>query len=306
MSPAARSMFCQAAVLLLALPSGARAAEQHPHAGVPYVPTPPAVVDAMLDLAGLRSGDYVIDLGSGDGRIVIAAAKKYGARGIGVEIDPSLVTESRREARRQGVAERAQFLTENLFLTDLERATVITMYLYHRLMLQLQPRFFEQLKPGTRIVSHDFDMENWRPDGQVTVPVPDKPYGPPSSEVYLWIIPANAAGAWRWRAGAGAAAADYEMTLSQTFQELAGGGTVGGRPGRLENGRMRGDEIRFMLIAEQDGIPVRLEYGGRVSGDEINGTVKRAGGGELPWKAARVRRGTIDIRDGRLPATGNR
>ena len=284
-----------AAVLLLALPAGAPAADQHPHADVPFVPTPPAVVDAMLDLARLRPEDYVIDLGSGDGRIIIAAAKKYGARGFGVEIDGSLVAEARREAQRQGVAERAQFLVENLFLTALGRATVITMYLYPRLMLQLRPRLFEQLKPGSRIVSHDFDMENWRPDAQVTVPVPDKPYGPPSSEVYLWIVPANAAGTWQWRVGAGAAAAAYEVTFSQTFQALEGRATVGGRPGRLENGRMRGDEIHFMLTTELDGRPVQQEFGGRVSGDAIIGKVRLAGGGELDWKATRVRRGSIDM-----------
>jgi len=284
-----------AAVLLLALPSGAPAADQHPHANVPFVPTPPAVVDAMLDLARLRPEDYVIDLGSGDGRIIIAAAKKYGARGFGVEIDQNLVAESRREARRQDVAERAQFMVENLFIADLGRATVLTMYLYPSLMLQLRPRLFEQLKPGARIVSHDFDMGSWRPDARVTIPVPDKPYGPPSSEVYLWIVPANAAGAWQWRVGSGAAAAVYEVTLSQTFQALEGRATVGGRPGRLENGGMRGDEIRFMLTAELDGRPVQHEFGGRISGDEINGKVRLAGGGELDWKATRVRRGSINF-----------
>lgn len=280
------------AVLCVALP--APAADPHPHAEVPFVPTPAAVVDAMLDLARLRPEDYVIDLGSGDGRIIIAAAKKYGARGFGVEIDQSLVAEARREARRQGVAERAQFLDENLFNTELDRATVLTMYLYPSLLLRLRPRLFEQLKPGARIVSHDFDMEPWKPDAHLTVPVPDKPYGPPSSEVYLWIIPANAAGAWQWRVGA--AAADYEVMLSQTFQVLEGRATVGGRPGRVENGRMRGDEIRFMLTAELDGRSVQQEYGGRVSGDEINGNVRLAGGGEFDWKATRMRRGSIDIK----------
>jgi SAM-dependent methyltransferase len=281
--------------LFLALP--APAADLHPHADVPFVPTPPAVVDAMLDLARLRPEDYVIDLGSGDGRIIIAAAKKYGARGFGVEIDQDLVAAARREARRLGVAERAQFLGENLFLTTLDRATVITMYLFPGLMLQLRPRLFEQLKPGARIVSHDFDMEPWQPDARVTVPVPDKPYGPPSSEVYLWIIPANAAGAWQWRVGTGAAAVDYQAMLYQTFQMLEGGATIGGRPGRFQNGRMRGDEIRFMLTAELDGRPVSHEFGGRVSGDEISGKAKLAGGDELEWKATRVRRGSIKISD---------
>jgi SAM-dependent methyltransferase len=291
--------FAAVAVLLLVLPSGALAADPHPHAEVPFVPTPPAVVDAMLDLARLRPEDYIIDLGSGDGRIIIGAAKKYGARGFGVEIDQNLVAAARREARRQGVAERAQFLDENLFVTELGRATVITMYLFPSLLLRLRPRLFEQLKPGARIVSHDFDMEPWKPDAHLTVPVPDKPYGPPSSEVYLWIIPANAAGTWQWRVGAGAAAADYEVMLSQAFQMLEGRATVGGRPGRLENGRMRGEGIRFMLTAELDGRSVQQEFGGRISGDEINGWVRLAGGGEFDWKATRVRRGSIDIKSDR-------
>lgn len=297
MNRAAHSWRRSAAVAVLCVALPAPAADPHPHAEVPFVPTPAAVVDAMLDLARLRPEDYVIDLGSGDGRIIIAAAKKYGARGFGVEIDQSLVAEARREARRQGVAERAQFLDENLFNTELDRATVLTMYLYPSLLLRLRPRLFEQLKPGARIVSHDFDMEPWKPDAHLTVPVSEKPYGPPSSEVYLWIIPANAAGAWQWRVGA--AAADYEVMLSQTFQVLEGRATVGGRPGRVENGRMRGEEIRFMLTAELDGRSVQQEYGGRVSGDEINGKVRLASGGEFDWKATRVRRGSIDIKSDR-------
>ena len=195
-----------AAALLVAAPALSPAAEQHPHADVPFVPTPPAVVAAMLGIADVAPDDFVIDLGSGDGRIVIAAAKQRGARGFGVEIDGALVGAARREAQREGVAGRVEFREQNLFITEMDRATVVTMYLYPRLMLRLRPRLFAELRPGARIVSHDFDMEGWRPDARVTVPVPDKPYGPPSSEVYLWIIPANAAGAWRWRSADGAAA----------------------------------------------------------------------------------------------------
>src|SRR5512134_2790025 len=227
------------AAVLTTLPMLAPAADQHPHADAPYIPTPPAVVDVMLELAGVGPEDYVIDLGSGDGRIVIAAAKKRGARGFGVEIDGALVSNARREAQRQGVAGRVEFKAQNLFITDIGRATVVTMYLYRRLLLQLRPRLFEELKPGVRVVSHDFDMDNWRPDTRVTVPVPEKPYGPPSSEVYLWIIPANAAGAWKWRSREGTASVEYELTLHQTFQMLDGVGAAAGRPVRLESGRMR-------------------------------------------------------------------
>jgi hypothetical protein len=286
-----------AGVLLVAVPALSPAAEQHAFADVPYVPTPPGVVTAMLGIAGVGPEDYVIDLGSGDGRIIIAAAKQRGARGVGVEIDGALVSAARREAQREGVAGRVEFVEQNLFTTEIGRASVITMYLYPRLMLQLRPRLFAELKPGTRIVSHDFDMESWRPDARVTVPVPEKPYGPPSSEVYFWIIPANAAGAWRWRSTDGAAAVEYELALSQTFQTLEGKALVGGRPGRLEVGRMRGDEIRFMLATEAGGRTLRHEFSGRVDGDTIVGTMKLPGGGESGWKAARVKRGTIKISD---------
>lgn len=283
------------AALIAALPTWSPAAQQHALADVPYVPTPPGVVEAMLGLAGVGPEDYVIDLGSGDGRIVIAAAKKHGARGFGVEIDGELVGVARREARREGVAGRVEFKEQNLFGTDIGVASVVTMYLYPRLMMQLRPRLFAELKPGTRVVAHDFDMEGWRPDARVTVPVPDKPYGPPSSEVYLWIMPANASGAWKWRSAEDTGVVDYELTLRQIFQILDGSAVVGGRPGRLENGRMRGDEIRFVLTAEAGSRKLRREFRGRVDGDAIRGKVSLPGGGELDWSATRVQRGSIQL-----------
>ncbi|MGH8620548.1 MAG: SAM-dependent methyltransferase [Burkholderiales bacterium] len=288
---------CAWAALLAALAGGSPAAEQHPFADVPYVPTPPVVVDAMLGLAGVGPDDYVIDLGSGDGRIVIAAARQRGARGMGVEIDGALVSAARRTAQREGVAGRVEFREQNLFSTEIGHATVVAMYLFPRLMLQLRPRLFAELKAGTRVVSHDFDMERWRPDERVTVPVPDKPHGPPSSEVLLWIMPANAAGTWRWRTAGGAAAGDAELTLFQTFQMLDGSGVAGDRTARVEGGRMRGDEIRFMLTAEVAGRTLRHEFHGRVDGDAIHGKMKLAGGGEHDWSATRIRRGSIKVSD---------
>jgi SAM-dependent methyltransferase len=276
-----------AALLLGAGP--ARAATVEPD--VPYVPTPPAVVDTMLKLAEVNVRDYVIDLGSGDGRILIAAAKRYGARGYGVEIESSLVSAARAEAERQGVDGRVEFREENLHITDFSRASVMTLYLYPKLLMDLRPRFIADLRPGSRIVSHDFDMDDWRPDAHATVPVPGKPYGPPRSEVFLWIVPANAAGAWRWRSEAG----EVNLQVAQAFQMLEGRGQIGRQDARLEQGRMRGTESRFILPSLVEGRPVRQEYSGLVSGDTITGKVK-AGGREADWTATRSRRGVITMK----------
>jgi SAM-dependent methyltransferase len=156
---------------------------------VPFVVTPDNVTREMLRLADVKAGDYVIDLGSGDGRIVIVAARQFGARGLGVEIVPELVEKSRENARRAGVADRAEFRVQDLFATDLAPATVITMYLLPEVNLQLRPRL-QALRPGTRIVSHDWDMGDWKPDRVVTVDVPDKPIGREKlSRLYLWTVP---------------------------------------------------------------------------------------------------------------------
>ena len=262
---------------------------------VPYVPTPQAVVDEMLRIAQVGAKDYLIDLGSGDGRIVIAAVKARGARGLGVDLDGGLVQTARREAERQGIADRAVFHQRNLFVTEIGAATVLTMYLFPGVIMQLRPRLLAELKPGARVVSHDFDMGDWLPDERKTVAVPDKPHGPPRSEVYLWIVPANAAGAWRWQLDVGGTPVAYEVALEQKFQMLAGTPVVGGAPARLEGGRMRGDEIRLRLAAAIGGREVRHECTGRIAGDTISGTARLDGGGEVVWNAARVTRGSIAL-----------
>jgi len=155
---------------------------------VPFVVTPDNVTREMLKLADVKASDYVIDLGSGDGRIVIVAARQFGARGLGVEIVPELVAKSRDNAKKAGVANRAKFRVQDLFATDLSKATVITMYLLPEVNLQLRPRL-QKLKPGTRIVSHDWDMGTWAPDRTITVDAPDKPIGREKrSTLYLWIV----------------------------------------------------------------------------------------------------------------------
>lgn len=176
-----------ARALLMALFVGGGALAQT-DTDVPFVVTPDHVTREMLKLADVKPDDYVIDLGSGDGRIVIVAAKHFGARGLGVEIVPDLVDKSRDNARRAGVADRVEFRVQDLFETDLSRATVITMYLLPEVNLQLRPRLLA-LKPGTRIVSHDWDMGDWKPDRVVTVDAPDKPIGREKvSRLYLWTV----------------------------------------------------------------------------------------------------------------------
>ena len=206
---------------------------------VPFVTTPPAVSEAMLTIAGVGKQDYVIDLGSGDGRIVILAAKKFGARGLGVEIDPRLVKKSREYARRAGVADRAEFRNQDLFLTDLARASVITMYLLPDVNLALRPKLLA-LKPGTRVVSHDWDMGDWPPDAELRVPAPEKTLGlDRTSRVMLWKVPALVDGRWCSRAHAA-----LTLTLRQRYQHVEGEVT-GARTftfsGRLDGVRLQAE-----------------------------------------------------------------
>lgn len=177
--------------LCLALPLAA-----HAEGDVPFVVTPDNVTLAMLELAQVGPQDFVLDLGSGDGRIVILAARRFGASGLGVEIVPELVERSRRNAQQAGVAERARFTEQDLFKTDLSVATVITMYLLQEVNLQLRAALLA-LRPGTRLVSHDWDLGDWRPDRSVTVEAPDKPVGKDKrSRLHLWVVPARISGTW--------------------------------------------------------------------------------------------------------------
>jgi hypothetical protein len=262
----------------------------------PYVPTPHNVVEAMLELAKVGPKDFVIDLGSGDGRIVIAAAKRHGARGFGVDLDHGLVNTARREARRQGVADRVEFHVRNLFITDVSQATVLTSYLYPRMNLELRPRLFAELAPGTRVVSHEFDFGNWPPDVKITVPVPNKPYGPPSSDVFMWIVPANAAGRWQWQLPSAHGPAQYEATLEQRFQILKGAVRIAGKPARLESARLTGAELTLVLFEEASSGARRHELTGRIEGDTVHGRARITGEpAEVEWRARRVAPASIDI-----------
>ncbi len=225
------------ASIAILLASGTRAIAQAPDMDVPFVTTPLAVSEAMLTIAAVGKQDYVIDLGSGDGRIVILAAKKFGARGLGVEIDPRLVELSRVEAKRAGVADRAEFRDQDFFATDLSPASVVTMYLLPDVNLALRPKLLA-LKPGTRVVSHDWDMGDWRPDTELRVPAPEKKLGlDRTSRVMLWTVPARVEGRWCSDDPAGSS-----LTLRQRYQQVEGeaAGAVAIKiSGKLDGARMR-------------------------------------------------------------------
>jgi hypothetical protein len=275
---------CLPAVALFALLlSGARA-QPSPGEEVPYIQTPQAVVDKMLDLAEVGADDFLIDLGSGDGRIVITAAQTRGARGFGVELDPSLVDAANEAARKAGVAGRAQFYTRNLFDTEIGEASVLTLYLLPEVNLQLRPRLLAQLKPGTRVVSHDWDMGEWRPDAEAVLQGLAKPVMPVhASTVYLWIVPARVAGSWTLQVEGADGGEAMEIEFTQRFQEISGiARRTRGRT-LLQSAHLRGPEIRFAVIDETRRPSEPLHFFGRVFGDTMEGST----GSGRRWSAQR-------------------
>jgi hypothetical protein len=276
-----RRYWLAAVALLALLTSGARS-QSVLGDEVPYIRTPQSVVDKMLDLAEVGPDDFLIDLGSGDGRIVITAAAKRGARGFGVEIDPRLVEASNAAARRAGVAERAQFFVRDLFDTDIGEASVLTMYLLPEVNLQLRPRIL-QLRPGTRVVSHDWDMGEWQADAKAVLEGLAKPVMPvQASTAYLWIVPAKVAGTWNVHLE-GAKPESIEVEFTQRFQEISGlarrtlGRTL------LQSAHLRGAEIRFSVIDETRRPSVPVQFFGRVFGETMEGGT---GTGQR-WRAER-------------------
>ena len=228
-----------------------------PAEDVPFVVTPDNVTLAMLNLAKVGAQDYLIDLGSGDGRIVITAAKRFGARGLGIEIVPDLVARSRAAATHMGVSQRAHFREQDLFKTDLSPATVITMYLLPEVNLQLRPRIL-QLRPGTRIVSHDWDMGEWEPDRTISLQVPDKPVGrDKSSKIHLWVVPARVDGEW---CGV-AKARGRGLRIKQDFQKFRGE-LLDAEGLREFEGRIIGDvlQVSSTLALTHDGARLKATY----------------------------------------------
>jgi SAM-dependent methyltransferase len=246
---------------------------------VPFVTTPDNVTLEMLRIANVGPQDHVIDLGSGDGRIVILAARRFGATGLGVGIVPDLVRRSIRSARDAGVAERVSFREQDLFQTDLSAATVITMYLLPQVNLQLRPALLA-LKPGTRIVSHDWDMGDWKPDQSTVVPVPDKQLGLDKfSRVHLWVVPARFEGQW---CGTGPIH-EFSLQLSQEYQQVQGRLARRERvrviEGRIEGATLRTQATRIgSLVLERHGDELRVTGGDGPLALAQGATFRRADG----------------------------
>jgi hypothetical protein len=254
----------------------------------PYVQTPQNVVDTMLEIAKVGPGDYVIDLGSGDGRMVITAAKKYGARGFGVDLDRKLVALANRNAAKAGVAGRAVFYQRDLHATDVSAATVMSIYLLPEVNLMIRTRLLATLKPGTRIVSHDYGMGEWRPDYFTELAAPGKTVGiGERSKIYYWVVPGRAAGRWVWRLARDGKPVDFELALQQNFQAIEGTLRAGRVTARVENARLAGEDIAFS--AALDG--ARYEFSGRIYNHAIEGKARVTRGAEsreLAWSAARA------------------
>jgi len=248
---------------------------------VPYVPTPQVTVDEMLRLAGVGPKDFVVDLGSGDGRIVITAASKFGARGLGVDLDFSLVAQAEENARAAGVADRVKFAEQDLFKTDLSQATVITTYLLPGVMLRLRPVLLA-LKPGTRVVSHDFDFGDWHPDRKTYI----------RKNVFLWIVPAQAAGRWQARLALPPIERLLELELTQRYQEISAHARLNGVPAQVWEPKLAGDRLSFVVVDSTDREnEATLYFEGRVSGNVIEGELTRgvgAGRSVIRWRAARA------------------
>jgi SAM-dependent methyltransferase len=272
------------AALLIALPA---AAQQKPKANGAYepqvgqagkdviwVPTPDEVVDRMLRMAQVTPNDYVVDLGAGNGKIAIAAAKDFGARALGIEYNPEMAKHAQGNVEKAGVAGKARIIQGDIFVTDFTQATVVTMYLLPALNLKLRPQILA-MRPGTRVVSHSFTMDDWEADETSSMD---------GRRAYFWIVPANVAGAWQLEVTGGGASEKTEMTLEQRYQKIEGTLGLGPVQGGLREARLRGFNISFTYV---DAKSVRREFTGRVSGGRMEGSFRADNGTEGRWVATK-------------------
>jgi len=280
----ARTVLSAATAIFIS--SVAHAQDKAPVNAGPYVPSPTSVVADMLTLASVGPGDFVIDLGSGDGRIVLTAAKVFGARGFGVDIDAKLVEEANEAARVQGIADRARFTVQDLFKTDISRATVLTMYLLPNTVNMLKDKLLAELNPGTRIISHDYPLAGWIPERYLQMELEDKVdiSGVATTLIYLYVVPAKAGGLWSAKLPAKLSKSPVALSLKQQITRVAGSARIGGREVLLEEGKLRGERLSFKLALGGRS----YEFTGTVKGRSIEGTVEGAGT-RGSWSAAPAR-----------------
>jgi len=248
---------------------------------VPYAATPYEIADEMVRLADVKGDDVVYDLGCGDGRLVIAAVKKAGCSGVGIDIDPERIKESRQNAIIGGVQDRVRFVEQNFFDSDVREATVMLIYLFPDVNIKLRAKFLKEMKPGSRLVSHAFDMGDWKPDNTASIR---------AQRVYYWVIPANATGTWKWSTPGGRQSV-YVLEMEQKYQAIRGTIMQGGNKTSLTEAKLTGDRIAFTVTENVSGRKITREFNGTISGDSITGTIKSTDGPRVRedrWKASRV------------------
>jgi hypothetical protein len=235
----------------------------------------------MLRYAEVGPSDFLIDLGSGDGRIVLTAAKVFGARGFGVEIKENLVKRANEAAHNEGLADRVKFVKQDLFKTDISKATVITMYLLPDTVNLLKDKFLTELRPGTRIVSHDYPLTGWIPEKYVQMDLEDKIQisGVTTTLIYLYVVPAKVAGRWNAQMPPAVSKQPATLRLRQQLTRVSGSVVLNGEEVPLEDVKLRGDRLSFKLAGRKG------EFTGQVKGSSIEGTLD-AGGTKTPWSAA--------------------
>jgi hypothetical protein len=246
----------------------------------PYVPSPQSVVSDMLRYADVGPKDFLIDLGSGDGRIVLTAAKVFGARGFGVEIKDELVKKSNEAAKNEGLADRVRFMKQDLFKTDMSQATVITMYLLPDTVNLLKDKFLAELKPGTRIVSHDYPLTGWIPEKYVQMDLEDKVQisGVTTTLIYLYVVPAKVAGSWKALMPAALSRQPATLSLKQQLTRVSGSLRLDGKDVPMEDVKLRGDRLTFKLSGR------RGEFSALVKDKTIEGILE-TNGIRSPWSA---------------------
>ncbi|HKU46450.1 MAG TPA: methyltransferase domain-containing protein [Burkholderiales bacterium] len=247
----------------------------------PYVPSPQSVVADMLRYADVGPSDFLIDLGSGDGRIVLTAAKVFGARGFGVEIKDELVTRSNAAAKNEGLADRVKFLKQDLFKTDIAQATVITMYLLPDTVNLLKDKFLTELRPGTRIVSHDYPLTGWKPVKYEQFDLEEKVNisGVTTTLIYVYMVPAKVAGTWKASFPASLGAGPASMVLTQNITRVSGSVFINKKELPIEYVDIVGEQIKFKLKGRKG------EFSGKVKGKTIEGVLDTGGGSKTPWSA---------------------
>ena len=271
-----------AIIMSTALWAGALCCPPEAHAtdpalDVPYEPTSQGIARGMLEMAGVTSKDFLYDLGCGDGRIVIMAAKERGATGMGVDLDPKRISESRENAKAAGVTHLIRFSEQNLFETDIRKATVVMLYLYPDVNLRLRPKLLRDLEPGTRIVSHSHTMGEWEDDATQRIE---------GHDLHFFVVPANVAGSWKWTDPAGE---NISLALTQKFQRVKGTLSIGAEAYPLIGASLRGNRFRFAVERQVRGSWETFLFEGRISGDKITGKMTSGATAQKvnDWQASR-------------------